>query len=406
MTGGTTANAATHAARATATVALAALLAACSRETVSSSERLSFGSQPAGGGRVVVEGAATPRAATPRAAVEPVARVPWGGGVLPLVRGDGRCAAIEASGGAPREVRLGDPLPPTGLDCELEVVSLEVNRPGAPLSRLRGPWILGRGSSAQGYLVERPHADGRRDIALAGWEGGVTALVEDDRCNAHAAIAPDGALAWSHRGPEAGEWRLAVRRDGRTARLESDPGSDWLMPTFSGDGKGLFAIELRGTAASFTYVPFGADGLPAPGACTSPARLRSPASALANLSWAMRACEPFAGGAASPPGSAQYLAWLPDAGCVAVWSPGSEPVRLAAGSLAGLMVDEGNALVTVQDAVLRQVLGAPPPHPVIAAEPWVPRPVNGSPGEAIGMIARSGQVQFARLRLRPGDASP
>jgi hypothetical protein len=70
------------------------------------------------------------------------------------------------------------------------------------------------------------------------------------------------------------------------------------------------------------------------------------------------------------------------------------------------MVDEGNALVTVQDAVLRQVLGAPPPHPVIAAEPWVPRPVNGSPGEAIGMIARSGQVQFARLRLRPGDASP
>lgn len=382
-------------------VALAALLGACSQERIESRERLSFSSEPVGGGRLSVVGERPAAPAARRATIDPVARVPWGGGVLPLVSADGRRAAVEASGAAPHATRLGDPLPPGGLDVLIEVVSLDASSPGLPGARLTGPWMLGRASTPSGFLVERPHLDGRRDIALAGWDAGLEVLVQDAHCNAHATIAADGTLAWSRRHPESGHWRLVVRRGGREVELTADEGSDWLMPVLSGDGRGLFAIELRSGAASFAWLPFGADGLPSPGAAKDPGRLRSPASARANLAWAVRSLEPVSGTAASPPGSGRLLAWLPDAATMVLWQPGSMPERLAPGSLAGLEVDDANVIVTVASVLLRQALGAPAPHPVIADEPWVPRPIDGAPGEVTGMVARGNQVQFARLRLVP-----
>jgi hypothetical protein len=311
---------------------------------------------------------------------------------------------VETAGAATWATRLGDPLPASGLDAHIEVVSLEEDRPGMPGATLRGPWILGRSSNSAGFLVERPHTDGRRDIALAGWDSGVVPLVEDGHCNAHATIAEDGTLAWCRRHPEAGQWRLVIRRGGQELELVPEPGSDWLVPVLSGDGRGIFAVELRSNAAAFAWIPFGRDGLPAADAATDPARLRSPASARANLSWAVRALEPVSGSAASPEGSGTLLAWLPDASAMALWRPGSMPERLAAGSLAGVLIDEGNVLVTMDGGVRRQVLGAQPPHAVIADEPWVTRPVAGAPSELIGMVARGGQVQFARLDLAaPAD---
>jgi hypothetical protein len=387
--------------RAAATVALAALLGACTQERMASRERLSFSSAPLGGGRMVVEGQTPAAPRGPRAEVDPVARVPWGRSVLPLVRPDGLRAAIEVSGAAPWSVRLGDPLPPGGLDAQIEAVSLDPSLPGAPVTRLSGAWILGRGSDARGFLVERPHLDGRRDVALAGWEGGVETLIADGWCNAHATIDPGGALAWCRRAPEAGEWRLVVRRGGRESELDADPGTDWLVPVFSGDGRGLFAIELRGTAAALTWIPFGADGLPDAQACRNPGRLRSPVSAGASLAWAARAMEPVTGTAASPEGSGRLMAWLPDAGALTLWQPGSEPIRLTEGSLAGAEIDEGNVVVTLAESLRREVLGAPPPYGVLADEPWVPRPVVGRPGVLVGMLARESQVQFAVLRLGP-----
>jgi hypothetical protein len=390
-------------ARATATVALASLAAACARERLASSERFTFASQPTGGGRISVVGENPAPPSEPRAEVNPVARVPWGGGVLPLVSPDGRWAAIEVSGSAPYATRIGDPLPAAGLDARIEAVSLQADRPGMPGTLLAGPWILGRASNAEGFLVERPYADGRRDIALARWSGGIDVLVQDSQCNAHATIAEDGTLAWSRRHPEAGEWRLVVRRGGRDTELLPEPGSDLLAPVFSGDGRGIFAVELRANAASFAWLPFGPGGVPPADAASRPDRLRSPVSARGSLSWALRATEPAAGSAASPPGSGRLMAWLPEPATMVLWLPGSMPERLASGSLAGTEIDEGNVVVTVGGALCREQLGAPPPHPVVADEPWVTRPVSGSPGELVGMLARNGQVQFARLRLRAGD---
>ena len=382
-------------------VALASLLGACAQERVSSTERLSFASEPAGGGRVSVVGERPASPPVRKAEVDPVARVPWGGGVLPLVSPDGSRAAVEASGAPPRGTRIGDPLPPDGLDVRIEVVSLAADRPGMPGARLAGPWMLGRGCNGKGFLVERPHADGRRDLALAGWDGGLEVLVDDGQCNAHATVAEDGTLAWSRRHPEAGHWRLVVRRGDRELELAPEPGADLLLPVLSGDGRGVFAVEVRANAAAFTWLPFAADGMPAAGAATDPARLRSPVSARANLSWAIRALEPVSGTAASPEGSGRLMAWLPDASTMALWQPGSMPERLAPGSLAGTEVDEGNAVVTVDGMLCRQPLGAPPPYGAIADEPWVTRPVQGRPGELVGMMARGSQVQFARLRLMP-----
>ena len=125
--------------------------------------------------------------------------------------------------------------------------------------------MLGRGCNGKGFLVERPHADGRRDLALAGWDGGLEVLVDDGQCNAHATVAEDGTLAWSRRHPEAGHWRLVVRRGDRELELAPEPGADLLLPVLSGDGRGVFAVEVRANAAAFTWLPFAADGMPARG---------------------------------------------------------------------------------------------------------------------------------------------
>ena len=376
----------------------------CAQERLSSSERLTLASEaPGGGDRTVVIDESARRRPTVRLDVTPVARLPWSGRALPLVSPDGRKAVVETASDLPWAVRLGDPLPPDGFETTLEAISLSPSDPGAPLATLTGAWVLGRGATNSGFLAEQPHEDGRRDIVFVGWDGSRRTVAADGLCNAHATASADGGIAWSRRGPEGGDWQLVVDRGGTRRVLATTPGTSWLAPVFAGDGRGLFALQLQGTAVAVAWLPFDPDGLPAETATAAPSLLRSPVSVAGNLAWAVRAMDPVPGLAASPPSSDRLTLWIPDVGRMAVWLPGSEPERLQPGSMAALVVDPGNALVTLDDSLVRERLGARRDSELIDRSRWVVQPTTLTASDLVGMVPGRDHVSIARLTLSFGE---
>ena len=388
------------ASKAALVVAAASCAVGCTSERLSSSERLSLASQPgAGGERTVVLDDRSVRRPTTRLDVSPIARVPWSGRALPLVSPDGRKAVVETSGNLPWAVRVGDPLPPEGFETTLEAISLSPSEPGAPLTTLTGAWVLGRAATDSGFLAERPHEDGARDIVFMGWDGSRRIVADDGACNAHATVSRDGCFAWCRRDPEGGDWQLVVERGGTRRALATESGTSWLAPTFSGDGKGLFAMQLQGTALAVAWLPFETDGLPSESAALSPTLLRSPVSVGGSLSWAVRAMDPVPGLAASAPGSDRLTFWNPEIRRTAVWLPGSEPERLQPGSMSALVVDAGNALVTLDESLVRERLGARRESELVDRARWVVQPTTLSASDLVGIAAGGAQVSIARLTL-------
>lgn len=371
-------------------------MAACTQERLSRSERYVVPSRPGPGEvRTVTEGiGAAPREATP-VRFGPALELGWSGRALPLASPDGTRMVVETASSIPWATRLGDPPPAGGIDAELDIVSLAAEDAGAPLGTLRGAWILGRSASGDGFPVERPRADGSRDIAFCDWRGRVRTVASDGWCNAHAAAADGGLLAWSRRQPEGGDWRLVVRRGGTTRVLDAPAGTGMLAPLFAGDGRGIFVIETRGSAATLAWIPFGADGLPARSAANGPGTLRAPLTANGNLAWALRATDPAAGGRGSGPGSGNLLLWNPDTGRMLSWLPGSAPEPLMEGSLAAVEAGAGNVLVTAGDAVYRQRPGTRLVPSLALEGAWVLQPVTGAFGRFVAIRPAGGRIRVA-----------
>ena len=284
--------------------------------------------------------------------VEFVARIPSDGRTLPLISPDGRKAAIQSQCTASWAVRVGDPLPPDGFDCTIEAVSLVKEEAGAPISTLKGQWLLGRGADDEGYLVERPRADGGRDIGLAAWTGAVRVV-----------------------------------------------GASWLMPVFGGDGTGMFAMRLNGQSLVLAWLPFADDGLPLEDATVAPGML-TVVSLRANLSWVVSALEPVSGLAASPPRRERIAFYNPDAGRMALWGPGGRIELLTEGSFAATVVDPSNALVTLKDALIREQLATDPRKSELMTDgAWITRPTILSASELVGFRSDRSALEFARLLL-------
>lgn len=378
-------------------------LGACS-ERVASSQRFTIDATPP-----VLEardGADAAPAGAPRQVevrIEPIARLPSAAEGVPVFSPDGRTVAIESSSDAGWAVRVGDPLPPGGLVARIESRSLEPRRLGQPLRTLEGPWLLGRGATDDGFLLERPREDGGRDIVLAGWRSGLRTIVEDGRCNAFAAASTDGAIAWSRRSPEGGPWQLVVQRGDLRRELDVPAGTSWLLPTFSGDGTGLFALCIAGTSLRAAWLPFGADGLPDARSTQSPRHVAI-LSLRGTLSSAVRAMMPSGGTAASPPGRGDLAVWMPDANTMAAWLPGGSPEPLGRSTAAGVLIDDDNALVTDGARLLRHRLGAPGiPDAVVSGDPWVVRPTTRSPAAFVAFRPLGGQVEVATLTLETAE---
>ena len=382
-----------------------AVAAACGLATAGCSERIS------GSERLVLAqddradvGAAASRAVRSR---EPTAhvlrrfRTEHDGRTVPLFSPDGTRCAIQASTGADWAVRIGDPLPPDGMDGRIEVLDCSDASWGRSRARLEGPWLLGRGASDEGACVERPRADGGRDLAVLRWNGELRMIVEDGATNAFGTLAPGGLAAWCRRAPEGGDWQLVVQRGERRRVLPAAPGSSLVMPAFAGDGSGVFVLRLDGTALGACWMPFQDDGLPAVDAGVRPASFR-PLGVRANLSVAVRAMDPQAGGGASPPGRGDLVVWSPEAGCCTWWLPGNDMQPLSPRSMAALAIEDGDALCTTPEGLrhdrlgVEGVLGTP-----LAPEAWIPRRTTADARALMAFRLLGTHAEIAAIRLEP-----
>jgi hypothetical protein len=235
---------------------LAALLSGC--VTVSEEprgERRQYsGVVGAGGERQVVrdaQGRATGRTYNKRvvAEVQPRGTIPYDNETLPVVSPDGRYIATQAGFAPELDTVLARPGASIPHTSRVEIYRLPSTGADPPELQavVQDPVVLGRACSADGVLVEAPRPGGARWIGLAAWETGeITWLVQDNAAvAAFATFGPRGQLAWSTRPIEGGPFDLAVRRGGQEWRMTAG-GGQWLMPSYTGDGDGLFALLLRG----------------------------------------------------------------------------------------------------------------------------------------------------------------
>ena len=378
----------------------------CTTERISSRDNIVLTSQPVPGTeRTVITDDRQRLKPRVLVDVEFLARIPFDGLTLPLISPDGRKAAIQTNCTASWAVRVGDPLPPDGFDCTIEAVSLVKEEAGAPISTLKGQWLLGRGADDEGYLVERPRADGGRDIGLAAWRGDVRVVARDEWCNAFATVAPNGTMAWCRRPVEGGDWQLVCERNGVRRTLHTSEGASWLMPVFGGDGTGMFALRLHSQSLVLVWLPFADDGLPLEDATVAPSML-TVVSLRANLSWAVRALEPVSGLAASPPRRERIAFFNADAGRMALWGPGGRIELLTEGSFAATVVDPSNALVTLKDAMIREQLATEPRKSELMTDgAWITRPTILSASELVGFRSDRSTMEFARLLLNADAAT-
>lgn len=326
-------------------------------------------------------------------------RVPSDGLTLPVVAPDGRSFAVQARTTASWAVRIGDPLPPDGLDTHIEAWSMDGSRAGTRLRALDGPWLLGRAATDDGFLVERPREDGGRDIALAGWRDGIRMIAEDGWTNAFATASASGDLAWSRRRPEGGDWQLVVERGGRRRAIGTRAGVSWLFPSFAGDGSGLFALRMEGTAIALAWIRFDDDGPPGPDAVET--AITATLTVQGNLSAAARASEPSSGLSASPPGRGDLTMWSPDGGTTVVWTPGAEPEALGPAAVAATVVDDENALCTEANGLRRdRIVARARPGERLLDGAWVTRPTTRSANQLVGIRADRGELVVAPIRLQ------
>lgn len=331
-------------------------------------------------------------------------RMDHDGTTLPVVSPNGLHVAVQTSTDASLMVRLGDPLPAKGVRTRIEAVSLDAGTLGMPEGNLEGAWLLGRAATDDGYLVERPRPDGSRDILLAPWSGAQPVpLVANGRTNAFATWAQDGSLAWCQRPPEAGDWRIVVRRKGQERVLDAPAGQRWLFPMFAGDGTGIFALRLEGGALALAWLPYEADGFPVIVGRSLDAQ---PISLAATYPMAAACAEPEGGMAASPPGSDHVVVFHPNLGRAVAWTPGGVLEPLAEHSLAAAVLDPDAVLVTTPEMLGRQQLADSQQRLEMMADgPWLARPTTAAQSLVVLIRARDGRVEIAPLNLTQKPAA-
>ncbi len=226
------------------------LLGGCGPEK-SSTQSDRFGTAPSNDsllGRPVAR--AVPLEATIQvsAAVRPLGTIPFDDDTLPLVSPNGEYIATQNGLPPKPEAIFGSDFAQVPSTSRVEIYSLASGPTSSPVLTVtvNEAVLLGRGVDDEGFLVESPRPDGTRWIGKAAWETGrVTWLVNDDvSVNAFATLGPGGALAWSRRPIQGEGWSLVVRINDQEWTLPSSDG-DWLVPTFSGRGYGLFSMLLR-----------------------------------------------------------------------------------------------------------------------------------------------------------------
>ncbi len=326
--------------------------------------------------------------------------VAYDGFTLPLVSPDGCAAAVQTSSSVDWQTLLASVeggVPDAG---RISIAPLCGSQTDLLLEVPRNDLLLGRSADAEGFLVESPQLDGSRWIGRVSWQGGNPLwIVEDESVNAFAVLGPNGELAWCHRERHASRFALKVRRGDVTEEIPAPDGGAWLSPSFSSDGRFLFALRLRDGVLAVCAFP------------TLPEISRSPVTSI-DLSW--RADERMAYQALVPLRTRGFgvdprlTFFHPRFNRMAIWNPVTNRVALAsAQSTALLQVSPTSVLTSASDRLLLE------PAPIdgsstdakrtttIVESLWIPIGI-GSSGGVFAVHPRGGSLDLARIDIETG----
>jgi len=323
---------------------------------------------------------------------------------IPLSSPDGRYLAVRSGAPPTWSAILAKPdARPTS------VVSIEILRiePDAVerVRTIRGPWLLGRGADARGFLIEEQRPDGTRRIGRVPWSGGEpTWLVDDEFVNAFATVGPDGTLAWSRRRVEESSFDLMVRRpDKPDWRMERRFERSWIDPVLADDGRTIFALRRGDGTVELGWSRLTDEDRFRDGMITHPISIRT------NERLVHAMLSPQAGIEASPPGGPPRIIFLhPDLQRLVEWSPERDLARpFPEDVIVASMLDEDRGIAATDDALLFVELapsgGLPPASIRVAETLAIPRR-SGIETDPI-LLLRPGSGRFEMLLARLRDAN-
>lgn len=168
------------------------------------------------------------------------------GFALPILSPDGCWAAVQISSAADWPTLLASVdggVPDAG---RIAIAPLCADASTPLLAVLGNDLLIGRSCDSEGFLVESPRVDGARWIGKVSWQGGEPKwLVADEDVNAFASLGPAGETAWCHRRRDVEKFSILVKRGDVIQEIPSPQDGSWLAPSFSSDGKFLYALRLH-----------------------------------------------------------------------------------------------------------------------------------------------------------------
>ncbi len=333
--------------------------------------------------------------------------VEYDGFTLPLLSSDGCLAAIQRSSAVDWETLVAgvdSGVPNAGRIaivpiCPVSGSSGEVSgSSGAGILDVEGAdLLLGRSSDQQGFLVESPRLDGSRWIGKVGWSGGApTWLVDDADVNAFAVIGPNEELAWCHRQRDKDRFALRIRRGESTISIPPPDGGYWIAPSFSSDGRFLYALRLRDGALAACAFAISETIGPTP-------IISIDLSWRANARMAYQTLVPIrTGGSVSDP---RLYFYHPRFSRMAIWNPTNNRIALASPMSAAAISITDSTLVTASPEQLSLE-----PSPVegsatdakhstsIVESLWIPIGL-GSGKQVVVVHPKNGHLEIARVNL-------
>ncbi len=273
--------------------------------------------------------------------VQPVCSAEFDGFALPLVSPDGRWAALQRTSTADWPTLLaaldgGQPNAGT-----LTIVALTGPNLGKAIEVPGTDLLLGRAADDTGFLVESPRVDGSRWIGKVAWTGGAPVWLRDGtQVCAFATINGHHSMAWCERERANERFGLRVRQGDIVQEIPAPDDGSWLAPTFSNDGRYLYALRLRDGVLSACAFP------------VSSAMSTVPTHSI-DLSWRADARSAYqtlvplrTGGLAN---DARLWLFHPRFGRVACWNPLTDGVALASPRSAGIAAISTERIVTTSD---------------------------------------------------------
>ncbi|MAH66452.1 MAG: hypothetical protein CMJ27_08695 [Phycisphaerae bacterium] len=323
---------------------------------------------------------------------------------IPLSSPDGRFLAVRSGAPPTWPAVLAEPAARPSSVVRIEILRITPDAVER-VRTVRGPWLLGRGADANGFLIEEQRRDGTRRIGRVSWsDGEPTWLVDDEFVNAFATNGPDGTLAWSRRRVEDSSFDLMVRRpDEPDWRLERRFERSWIDPVLADDGRTIFALRRGDGTVELGWSRLTDEDRFRDGMITHPISIRT------NERLVHAMLSPQIGIEASPPGGPPRIIFLhPDLQRLVEWSPERDLARpFPEGVIVASMLDENRGIAATDDGVLLVELapsgGLLPARIRLAETLAIPRRSGIETDPILLLRPGSGRFEMLLARLRDAD---